>query len=878
MTTLQTNTKKKGTHTALVLQQQRDALITSFIKGAAPDFPKKYARFLDDYFCESFATSLIGPQMGITRNPYAIIALGGYGRREQCIHSDVDLLFLFEKDVPDQAEDLIREVVYPLWDIGLDVGYATRSIKECISIARSDLEVLTSLLDARFICGISPLYSALMEKLCSKILLKQSSNTIEQLIELNRERHKHFGDSAYLLEPNLKEGQGGLRDYHTMLWIARITSNLKETRDLEYFGYLSHEEFEGLTRALRFIINVRNRLHYLTGRKCDRLHFEYQTTLAGELGFENENGQQAVERFLGELHGRMELVKQQHLMFLYEQGYIQNLKRRKKVIKFSRVSDLEVTTNGMLNFVSPKKILNSPNLLIQIFEESAGLEIPLSAEAKRLVREFFYLIDDAFLSSAENIKSFERILAAPTLTFNVLGEMLNTGFLVKFIPEFKDIINRIQYDRYHLYPVDRHSLRTVQTLKTFGTAASDSKDPLGTDLFKEFKIRRLLFWAALFHDIGKGQPDESHSKSGAKIVRTALAKRGFKEKDIETVSFLVEEHLLLFKTATRRDLYDEQTAITCARRIKDVNRLRMLYLLTIADAMATGPMAWNNWTATLLRDLFFKILSILEKGELATVAAVDAVEKKKVHILGSVSETEARQNLETLFNFMSPRYLLYMPAGHILEHIKLYNDLGTGDFVWKVIPTAGSNTRTVTVCAKDRPGLFSKIAGTFTLNNLNILDAQAFTWRNNIALDIFEVTPPPDQFFESERWDKAQKHLQDALSGRLDLSAALSAKMLAYRSVSRGTRPRPHRIEVDNQSSSFFTIIEVFTYDFPGLLYSITDALFRCRIDVWVAKIATKVDQVVDVFYVRDFDGQKIDSPEQVAAIKAAIMEVLPGS
>ena len=318
-----------------MLQQQRDALITSFMKGAAPDFPKKYAGFLDDYFCESFATSLIGPQMGITRNPYAIIALGGYGRQEQCIHSDVDVLFLFEKNVPDQAEDLIREVVYPLWDIGLDVGYATRSFKECISIARSDLEVLTSLLDARFICGISPLYSALMEKLCSKILLKQSSNTIEQLIGLNRERHKHFGDSAYLLEPNLKEGQGGLRDYHTMLWIARITSNLKETRDLEYFGYLSHEEFEGLTRALRFIMNVRNRLHYLTGRKCDRLHFEYQTTLAGELEFENENGQQAVERFLGELHGQMELVKQQHLMFLYEQGYIQNFKRRKKAIKFS---------------------------------------------------------------------------------------------------------------------------------------------------------------------------------------------------------------------------------------------------------------------------------------------------------------------------------------------------------------------------------------------------------------------------------------------------------------------------------------------------------------------------------------------------------------
>lgn len=858
------------------LREKTGPLISGFLEETEPDFIKKHARILDDYFRQCFENSMVGPRMAVNKNLYAVIALGGYGREEQCIHSDVDLLFLFEKSVPEDAEDLVREIIYPLWDIGLDVGYATRSIKECVNLALEEVEVLTSLLDARFICGMSPLYSALMEKLRHRITPKRSNKIIAGLIENNRLRHMFFGDSAHLLEPNLKEGQGGLRDYHTMLWIARIKSNLRQFRDFEYHGYLSHDEFESLREALQFIWNIRNRLHHITGRKCDQLHFEYQAPLATALEFKKENGQQPVERFLSQLHGHMEFLKQQHLIFLYELGYASSSKRKTKTKKYTTVKGLEVSGEGMLNFVSSEVILKSPGLLMEIFEESARLKIPLSIEAKRLAREFKYLMDDDFISSLENVQSFDHILAAPTPTFNVLNEMLNIGLLTQYIPEFKDIENRIQYDEYHLYPVDRHSLRAVQILKSFGTKEGASKTPICGDLYKELNNRRLLLWAALFHDIGKGALGESHSKTGAKIVRTALSKRGFKEKDIETVSFLVEEHLMLFKTATRRDLYDEETAIFCARKIKDVRHLKMLYLLTAADAMATGPKAWSEWTATLLKDLFFKVLNILEHGELATREAVKGVEEKKKKVLLSGFELHPKQELETLFNFMSPRYLLYTPVEDILEHIKLYQNIGADDFIWKVVQTPDSNTRTVTICAKDRPGLISKIAGTFTLNSLDILNVQVFTWRNNIALDIFEVNPPPDRIFETKTWERAAKQLQSALVGELNLATALREKMEVYRSGKPRPGNRPHKIVLDNNSSSFFTIVEVFTYDFPGLLYSVTDALFKCRLDVWVAKISTKVDQVVDVFYVRDFDGQKVDLPDQVAAVKAAIEDVLP--
>jgi [protein-PII] uridylyltransferase len=814
--------------------------------------------------------------MDISKNPYAIIALGGYGRGEQCIHSDVDLLFLFKKKVPKQAENLIREIVYPLWDIGLDVGYATRSLKECITLSGKDFEILTPLLDARFICGWSHIYSDLMDQLREKVIRKKSGTIINWLVENNKMRHVHFGDSAYLLEPNLKEGQGGLRDYHTMLWIGQIEFNIKQSRDLEYFGLLSHEEYQSLKRSLAFIWKVRNRLHFLCGRKYDQLHFENQIKLAEAMKYKKSNGQQPVERFLGELHGRMESLKQQHLMFLYELGLEKKRKWRRKSQKQSKIAGLEVSEWGMLNFAAPEQIMESPELLIKIFEESARLKIPLSAEAKRLVKDFSHLVNAKYRSSEPIVQSFERILATPAPTFNVLNEMLNTGFLVRFIPQFKNIINRIQYDEYHLYPVDKHLLRTVHTVKNFGSKQENSLEPLCGQVYRELKNKKLLLWAALLHDVGKGDENDDHAAKGADIIKKVLTQKGMNAADIESVGFLVQNHLFLIKRATRRDIHDEETAIFTARKIQDVERLKMLYLLTVADSISTGPAAWNEWKAALLRGFFLKILNVLEKGELATEEAVNIIKQKRLDIIGSARSRKVKDYIGTLFENMSPRYRLYIPARAMLEHIKLFEQLGQADFVWDINRSTEANTRSVTVCAKDRPGLISKIAGVFTLNNINILDVQVFTWRNNIALDIFEVTPPPDQIMEDEKWQQTAENLTRALSGELNPAKALKKKTTRLRQINHRMRRIPHRITVDNTSSSFFTIVEVFTYDFPGLLFNITDALFNCDLNIWVAKIATKADQVVDVFYVWDLNGQKVDSEDQVESIKAAIFDRLP--
>ena len=870
------------------LYEQRDSLIKRLPNIEANILLAEHTGILDDYFRDSFEKSLIGPEMGINKNPYVIIAQGGYGRGEQCIHSDVDLLFLFKHHVPPVAEDLIREIVYPLWDIGLEVGYATRSIEECLNLANDDYDILTPLLDARFICGMSILYSDLLEEIRQRIILKKEEEIIRWLVEKNMDRHRYFGDSSYLLEPNLKEGQGGLRDYHTLLWIQRIKNNIKHPRDMEYQGIISHRDYEALRNSLNFIWDIRNRLHLITGRKCDQLYTTHQIQMAKEMSFEKGKMRLPVEIFLGELHRRMEFIKQQLQIHLYELGYnisvlvgsVQNRKGifRRKIKGRTKIDGIELD-NDMIAFESSEAILKNPDLLIQIYEESSRLRIPLNAESKRLVREFLFLVNESFRKRETVVKAFETILTTKSVEFNVLNEMLYTGFLEKMIPEFSRLVNRIQYNDYHIYPVDKHSLRTVRILKNLPEA--DSEDSLLSNLYNECKQRKALLWAALLHDIGKGYSSENHADAGAEKVYEILMRLNIRQKDIDTAVFLVKEHLFLIIAATRRDTNDEETAIYCAKRINDISRLKMLYLLTVADSMSTGPKAWNEWTASLLRDLFFKILNILERGELASKEAVKIAEKKKEKILQSVINPWERNDIESLFNFMSPRYLLYAPTEDIQHHFQLYNKLveaGNVPYVWNVKETKRADTRIVTICAKDRPGLFSKIAGVFALNHIDILRAHIFTWRNNTALDIFEVTPPPDLLFEDEKWEKAGRQLHDALNGRIDLAVEIKRKgrhKKSKKDTSKDIHEREDQVIINNQVSSFFTIIDIIANDYPGLLFTITNELFKLQLDIWVAKIATKIDQIVDVFYVRDFDGQKIDSEEQMKKIVDSIKSVI---
>ncbi len=850
------------------LNEKKSELIQTYLENPETDVLVRLAEAFDEYFREN----TLRHKPFSKKSPFAIIALGGYGRMEQCFHSDVDLLFLFKSKISKDAEPLVRDMVYPLWDNGFHVGHSTQSLKEWRRVPQQEIETMTAYMDARFICGRRDIFNAFIERF-EKSLKRKTAWFIRTLLTNTVERHKCFGDSSYLLEPDLKEGQGGLRDYHTLLWIARAQYRLKDPRDLEFHGLLTNDEYETLTDSLDFIRIVRNRLHLLLNRKFDHLHFEHQEAIANQLGYPSKNGRRPVEHFLADLHGRMSYIKQYLMMFLHEYGFCG--KNRKPGVRpdSDSLAGIKIDRNA-LKFISPETILEDRFVLIRIFEASVDYGLPLSAESKRLIQEFLYLVNDSFRTSHTALQSFERILLMPVRPFNVLHEMLNTGFLKAFIPEFEQIENRIQFNEYHIYPVDKHSLRTVKIIKRF------SEDPdfdceVCKELYEEIIDKNVLLWSALLHDIGKLEPGGGHSEKGAGIARNILALRGYPDTMVNTAAFLVQHHLLLVKTATQRDLEDEETAIQCARTIKTPERLKMLYLLSVADSMATGPKAWNNWIKILLRSLFLKVLNILEKGELATDEAVDAVEEKKAKLIDGSKDAEERRFWETLLQGMSPRYLLYASLDEIREHAEVYNQLGNRPFNWKIKKDRGVDSRTVIISTWDAAGLISKISGVFTLNGIDILDVHVYTWKNRIALDIFKVRPPMDRLFEDEKWAKTEKDLEAALAGEIDIASALDQRD-PHPGAQATVLSKPPKIKIDNQASSFFTIVEVVADDFPGLLFRVSDALFRCGLNIWVAKIATVLDQVMDVFYVRDSEGRKADTPEQEKEIRERIERALP--
>ena len=872
-------TKKRKKELALSLQKKMAKQAKQFPAKMDRDFLAETNSYIDAHFQETYAESEVGPKLGMEHHPYAIVAVGGYGRQEQNFKSDIDVLFLFEKKVPDNAKELVEELMYPLWDLGFELGYAMRTIPETIALMKEEVSVLTSVLDARFVCGASILFLEMTRLIREDFLPKYRDRLGDMIVDRNIERHLKYGDSSDMLEPNLKEGRGGLRDYHALLWIAKAKFDVITVRDLEYQGILSPSEYESQEAALTFIWEVRNRLHLLTGRKTDRLSLAYQEKIAMDMGFVAKNGQLSVEQFLGELHRHMEFFKKQYTVFLCEHGFFEKVFGQRKATRQSKVDGL-VVKKGTLFFKSSEYIIQNRLLLMEIFVESAHLKVPLSAEAIRLVREFLLSSKDKFWTAPETVQAFEKVLMAPAPVFNVLGQMEMTGLLTRFIPEFSTVENRIQYNQYHIYPVDRHIIQTVRNLKRMMTEAKGAEfvDPFSVEVMKGLQHRKRLLWAALLHDIGKGFTNSSHAEAGAEIARAILEKKGLLEADIETIVFLVREHLFLAKTVARRDIEDEDVIASCATRIKTVERLRMLYLLTVADSISTGPKAWNSWTQSMLQEFFLRLHEYLESGDMPSARALDRLMRKRDEILKEATVFIPAEDAERLLEEMPTVYLLRGATGSILLHMRLYRELHEKEVAWHIEAPAIDEVRDVVVCTKDKAGLFSKLAGIFTLHGMDILAAYVMTWQNGIAIDSFQVTPPKDRHFEHEKWEKVKKDVELAVSGKLDVAQKVTALLKNEKPAQYVDAKHPNRVRVDNEASRKYSVIEVYTQDAPGLLFRLANVIFEAGLTIQLAKIATKVDQVVDVFYVRTAEGNKLSKPEEIERVSALLLDICPAS
>ena len=836
-------------------------------------FHDHYTEIVDQYFRRSHQESEAGQQLFRNKNPFAVIALGGYGRKDLCLFSDIDVMILFRSRVPSTARKLVEDILYPLWNAGLELGHGIRSIKDSVSLAREDFEVMTSMMDARFICGDSPLYLSFMDELQKKAIRKKLTAFKRWLAEKDQLRKAIFGDASNLIEPNLKEGAGGLRDYHQILWLAKAFFDLKVPRDLEYLGRLSHAEYEELSGSVQFIRLIRNHLHYLSGRKKDRLSLDHQSKISQVLGFQQQDGILAVEHFLGKLHRAMASLKSIHRSFFIT--HTASPSTAAKNLSAEDLSDSLHLFQGEIGFRSATAILADPYLIMDIIEQSCRVGAPLSLESKRLIREFLYLIDDHFRGSPRAVSTFLRIINHRRSSEG-LDQMIETGLLAAFIPEFAKIQDMVQFDNYHLYSVGVHLLQTLDHLKSL----SKGKDILLLDIFSEIENPEALYVAALFHDIGK--MGESHARRGALITKSILKRFQYDGTAAEDILFLVAHHLLLAQTATRRDLNDEKVIVQCARIIENPERLRMLYLLTWADSKATGPRAWNEWVENLVQELFFKILHTLEEGELATPDSSRRVKQTVSQVRREIEGRLGSEEIDRLIEMMTPRYLLETRPTDMVRHIlafKSFQEELRGDpssaFYLNIRKEPLTSLWELTFLAKDRPGLFADMAGVMALNSINVLTAHIYTWRDGTALDVFRVSAPPDPIYPEEIWLRVRKELKQALRGELPLSSLLTEKALPSILSAPVAPAQPPDVVVDNDSSDFFTVIEVFADDEIGRLHRITDTLFHLGLDIAIAKIATKADQIADIFYVRDLEGQKIVDKEKAEEIRKTLLRRL---
>ena len=806
----------------------------------------------------------------------SLVALGGYGRRELNPFSDIDLMFLYQGKSRDIAEQVANRVLYLMWDMNLDVGYSVRTQEDCLELADNDSTVHTALIDSRFLTGDESLYHH-FEKTVVEILRRRATQAfIRNKLSEIKTRHHKYGSSVYLLEPNIKEGKGGLRELHTALWVAKVKFKVNSLQELVLKGVITERERDDWEKAFSYLWRIRNELHFQSQRKNDQIRFNHQEKIARFLGYKDNKKALAVEQFMQDYY-----THATHVMDLASSliGKAANLAeapkaflsiaRKRKIDDFFYVLREELRTNRQEAFEE------DPTLIIKAFSLSQHHNVELSFQLQQLIRQNIHQINDRVRRSPEVIKMFMDILRHPKRVVETLRAMHGLHFLNHFLPEFSRIFCKVQHDVYHTYTVDIHSLFAVEEFMKLWQGEYREKYPVLSRVAQEIEKRELLILAILFHDVGKGEGG-NHSEIGAEMTRTASRRLGLGKEDSQRLEFLVRHHLEMAHIAQRRDLSEDQLIVDFARRIGMSENLRMLYLLTFADLMAVGPEVMTPWKAYLLAELYEKSFLVLEKGDFALEKRSDKVRKRKKIIADILSEDFDEKLIKDELKHLDTRYVLSHPSREICDHMRVLLSRGDRTLVMKVEQAPEANYSRLIISTIDLPGLFSSITGVLAAAGINILGAQVYTLKNGVALDILQVNGGRGQIItDEEKWRKVEDTLAAVIEGRTQVHSLILKRKRAPL-YPAPHRPRfPSRVEIDNEVSQRHTVIDIFTDDRLGLLYDITRTLTALNLTIGVSKISTKVDQVADTFYVQDIFGGKITNPDKIEELRRELLKVL---
>ena len=814
-----------------------------------------------------------------TSDLLTIIAVGGYGRNRLAPQSDVDLLFLRAyKDAP-RVEQIVEYILYMLWDMGLKVGQATRTIVECMRYATDDLTIRTSLLDARWLWGDQELYHELRDRFQTEIVLKTRSEFVAAKLKERDDRHDRLGDSRYVLEPNIKDGKGGLRDLQTLRWIGRYIYNTEDVRELQDCDVIDATAARKFDKATDFLWTVRMHLHMIAGRPEERLTFDVQPEIAARMGYKDHAGAAAVERFMKHYYLIAKNVGDLTRMIcavLEERHKPKRRLHRRVIDKFRRQSQ-EIAgfrLNGdRLTVEDDATLREEPVNIIRFFNiaEKHGLDI--HPDALQAINENLKLVNGKLRSNEEASRLFMEILTSPRDPEQALRWMNECGVFGRFLPDFGRVVAQMQYDTYHVYTVDEHTIRAIGMLHRIERGELKDEVPIASEVIGKIDSRQALYLAVLLHDIAKGRGGD-HSELGADLALKIAPRMGLSPAETETVAWLVRHHLLMSATAFKRDIDDPKTVEDFMTVVQSPERLKLLLILTVVDIRAVGPNIWNNWKAVLLRRLYYACDDMLSGG--LTIENRDTrVERAQQAVREHLSEWNDA-DWDALVDKSYPAYWLAFPPDAIIRHARLIRDADR-DAVPLTITHRHDSYRgstELTVYAADHPGLFSRIAGAIALKDANIVDARIVTMANGMALDSFWIQDDDDRMFDNpKRLAQLTVAIDEAIAGEGKVVAEL-AKPPVIKSR-RDVFKVPTRVMIDNSASNSRTVIEVNGRDRPGLLYDITSAVTDLGLSINSAHITTYGERVVDVFYVKDVFGLKVESAAKLKKIRERLTKAV---
>lgn len=805
-----------------------------------------------------------------------LIAVGGYGRGELNPLSDIDLMFFCGDRNRDHAENVSQRMLYLLWDLNLEVGYSVRTARECVNLAGQDITIRTALLDARYLAGDEDLFGEFQRQVLQAVMTKNTQAFLDAKYDEHRGRLAKYGASIYLLEPNIKESEGGLRDLHTAIWMARVKFKCANLRELVHKSVISEVEKESFEAAYDYLWRIRNELHYQSKRKNDQLHFDKQEAIATFLGYRDHGKGKAVEQFMQDYYAHAGVVEHlassliSRLMRQNERGTgLFGAFRRRMLGKDFFIYD------GELKTVSKKLFEECPTAMMEAFLLAKKHNVRLSVDLKGQIRTNLDLINDKFRRSREVSEMFLEILRKPGGMTRILRDMHHLAFLNRYIPEFERIYCKVQHDAYHIYTVDTHTLFCVEELEKLALGEFSDSRPVFSKVAGEIEKIELLVLAILFHDIGKGE-GKDHSNRGADMIPTIARRLNLNREDSQRLEFLVRRHLDMAHISQRRDLHDDRLIHDFAQNMAMSENLRMLFLLTYADIRGVGPDVWTEWKGSLLQELYEKTFDVLERGDFYKDLRSERVRNRRRKVLDALGEEFGERPVRDLLQSAGPRYMLSHRSAEIIEHMRLELKRGDATVAIDVSNDPSRGFSQLVVSTLDVPGLFSMIAGVLAANGINILGAQIYTRGNGTALDILHVNNPQGGIIDNPaKWERVHEELKGVVEGRIKVTKLVSRRKDSGLLPQR-PRPRyPDRIEFDTDISREYTVIDIFTHDRVGLLYRITRTLSDLGLYIYVAKISTKVDQVADTFYVKDIFGQKIAKPEKLEEIRGQLLAVL---